>query len=206
MRTQLRIVSGSLRGRRLVYTAHPGLRPMPDMVRQALFNMLGDAIPGRPFYDLFAGTGAVGIEALSRGARNAQFVERDPRVAREIARHLQAFGIADGNLVHRSDVYRWLERWQAPPEPVNVFLGPPYRELESHADNMMRAIDAVQTKAVVMSIVILQSDKGFDPGRLPQAASWDHRTYGRNRLSIWVKNIIPSNASGPNPAPPATRP
>src|SRR5262245_34958321 len=126
MRTQLRIVAGSLRGRRLTCTVAPGLRPMPDMVRQALFSILGNAVPGRTFYDLFAGTGAVGLEALSRGADCVVFVERDNRVAAEIGRHLTEFGVADRADVERADVYRWADRWDAPAEPVNLFLGPPY--------------------------------------------------------------------------------
>ena len=94
MRVQLRIVSGSLRGRKLQCTVNPALRPAPQMLREALFSILGTAVPGRPFYDLFAGTGAIGLEALSRGAQPVVFVERDFRVAGEIEHHLQAFGVA----------------------------------------------------------------------------------------------------------------
>src|ERR1700736_2375042 len=96
------------------------------MVREALFSILGNAVPGRPFYDLFAGTGAVGLEALSRGARPVVLVERDFRVAAEIERHMQAFGVAGQASVVRADAYRWGERWRGAPEPVNLFLGPPF--------------------------------------------------------------------------------
>src|SRR5437764_12904490 len=119
MRTQLRIVAGSLRGRKLVCSVLPGLRPMSEMVRQALFSILGDAVPGRPFFDLFAGTGAVGLEALSRGARTATFVERDVRTANEIGRNAGIFGVAERTLLRRNDAYRWVEAWSAPDEPVN---------------------------------------------------------------------------------------
>src|SRR5262249_29958041 len=135
MRTQLRIVAGSLRGRKLTCTVQPGLRPIPDMVREALFSILGDAVPDRPFYDLFAGTGAVGLAALSRGARSATFLERDVRVAGEILRPLPAFGVADRAEVHRLDVYRWADRWEAPAEPVTVFLGPPYPDYQQRLDD-----------------------------------------------------------------------
>src|ERR1700730_9459795 len=103
MRAELRIVAGSLRGRKLVCTIHAGLRPAPQMLREALFSILGDAVPGRPFYDLFAGTGAVGLEALSRGARPVVLVERDYRVAAEIERHLERFGVAGQAHVVRAD-------------------------------------------------------------------------------------------------------
>src|SRR5262245_59116887 len=112
MKTQIRIVAGALRGRKLSCTVGPHLRPTPQMVREALFSILGNAIPDRPFYDVFAGTGVVGLEALSRGASAVTFVERDFRLIGDIERHLQAFGVAGQARVARTDVYRWAERWQ----------------------------------------------------------------------------------------------
>ncbi len=188
MRTQLRIVAGSLRGRKLSFTVHPNLRPMPDMVRQALFSILGDAVPDRPFYDLFAGTGAVGLEALSRGARPVRLVERDPRTAHEIVKHLQELDVADRAEVQRADVYRWAEHWQAPAEPVNVFLGPPYPDYEHRLDLLMRALADLQLKAAPGSVLILQADKNAPPAEaLPDRECWEERSYGRNRLLLWVK-------------------
>src|SRR5260370_42362076 len=105
MRTHLRIVAGSLRGRKLTYVIDPCLRPMPDRVRKAMFNILGNAVPDRPFFDLFGGTGAVGVEAISRGAAPVMFIERNSRTAAEIIRHLQAFGVADQGRVQQADVY-----------------------------------------------------------------------------------------------------
>jgi len=89
----MRIVAGSLRGRRLI--APPGLdvRPTPDKVREALFDILGRAVSGSPFLDLFAGSGAVGIEALSRGSSHVALVESSPSTLRTLDRNLQALGI-----------------------------------------------------------------------------------------------------------------
>jgi 16S rRNA (guanine(966)-N(2))-methyltransferase RsmD len=92
-KTQIRIVAGSLRGRKLNVTVHPGLRPTPQRVRESFFSILGNAIPDRPFVDLFAGTGVVGLEALSRGASAAIFIERDHRLGNDIDAHLRAFGV-----------------------------------------------------------------------------------------------------------------
>src|SRR5438045_5268791 len=113
MKTQIRIVAGSMRGRKLTCTVTPVLRPTPQMVREALFSILGNAVPGRPFFDVFAGTGVVGLEAISRGATAATFVERDFRLAGDIDAHLDSFGVADKGQVVRTDVYRWAERWIA---------------------------------------------------------------------------------------------
>src|SRR5437867_6112356 len=114
MHVQLRIVAGSLRGRKINCHVSPELRPTPQMVREALFSILGNAVPDRPFFDAFAGTGVNGLEALSRGASRAVFVERDFRLADDIQRHLADFKLADRGRVVRGDVYRWAERWQPP--------------------------------------------------------------------------------------------
>src|SRR5215831_19289674 len=125
MRVQVRIVAGALRGRKLTCEIGPELRPTPQMVREALFSILGNAVPDRPFFDVFAGTGVVGLEALSRGASSVTFVERDFRLIDELERHLKGFGVEEATRIARTDVYRWAERWQAPPGPVTVFLSPP---------------------------------------------------------------------------------
>src|SRR5206468_1602584 len=91
MRVSIRIVAGSLRGRKVVCNHSAELRPTPQMVREAFFSILGNAIPGRAFIDIFAGTGVVGIEALSRGAKQTLFVERDLRLAQELEKHLRNF-------------------------------------------------------------------------------------------------------------------
>jgi 16S rRNA (guanine(966)-N(2))-methyltransferase RsmD len=195
MRTQLRIVAGSLRGRRLHCTVNPHLRPMPDMVRQALFSILGDAVPGQPFYDLFAGTGAVGLEAVSRGAQPVVLVERDPRTANEIARHLREFDIADRAEVHRADVYRWVEHWQAPGEPVNIFLGPPFPHYDRRLESLIQALADLQWKAAPGSVLVLQGDRTAPRvEELPDAEHWEERNYGRNRLLIWVKESPPTQS------------
>src|SRR3954447_11019915 len=104
MRTQLRIVAGSLRGRKLTCTVNANLRPTPQMVREALFSILGNSVPGRPFYDVFAGTGVVGLEALSRGARSTLFVERDFRLIADLESHIRTFGVEKQANIARSDV------------------------------------------------------------------------------------------------------
>src|SRR5579884_4008805 len=111
MKTQIRIVAGSLRGRKLTCTVNANLRPTPQRVREALFNILGDAVPDRPFLDVFAGTGIVGLEALSRGAASVTFVERDFRQVQAIEDNLARFRLADRGRVVRADVYRWAERF-----------------------------------------------------------------------------------------------
>jgi 16S rRNA (guanine966-N2)-methyltransferase len=184
-KTQIRIVAGRLRGRRLTVVVHPGLRPTPQRVRESFFSILGNAIPDRPFVDLFAGTGVVGLEALSRGASAATFVERDNRLGNDIDSHLREFGLTREGQLLRSDVYRWAERWRPPAEPVNVFISPPFPDLEQRPDDFRRLIETIQAKLPPASILTIQGEDTFDPAVLPDAERWEARKYGRNVLLFW---------------------
>jgi len=187
MRVQLRIVAGQLRGRKITSTVHPGMRPTPDMVRQALFSILGNAVPGRPFFDVFAGTGVIGLEALSRGASRAVFVERDFRLAQEIEQHLREFGQAGKGEVQRADVYRWAEHWQPPREPVNAYLSPPFADFDQRMEDFLALVATLCRKVEVDSVLVVQSEKHVLRDRLSDIDAWDVRHYGRNDLLIWVK-------------------
>ena len=187
-RTQIRIVAGELRGRKIACTVTPELRPTPQMVREALFSILGNAIPDRPFFDLFAGTGVIGMEAISRGARRATFLEHDFRLAKQIEDRLREFEISDRGQVLRADVYRWAERWQ--PElrvPVNIFLSPPFADLERRLDGFISLAATLLGKAPTGSVVVIQAELGFPEKELPEASTWDRRQYGRNLLLLRVQ-------------------
>src|SRR3954453_15440753 len=158
MRTQIRIVAGSLKGRKLTCDVSPDLRPTPQMVREALFSILGNAVPDRPFFDVFAGTGVVGLEALSRGASSVTFVERDFRLAERIERNAAAFHVAGAARVARADVYRWGDRWQPPAEPVNVFLSPPFPHFEPRTEDLLRLVGQLREKAHPGSVLVLQAE------------------------------------------------
>jgi 16S rRNA (guanine(966)-N(2))-methyltransferase RsmD len=187
MRTQIRIVAGSLRGRKLTCTVNPTLRPTPQMVREALFSILGNAVPDRPFFDVFAGTGVVGLEALSRGARSVTFVERDVRLIGELDRHIEQFGVGAGTRIVRGDVYRWIERWHPPAEPVNVFLSPPFADFARRPDEMLQLVGDVQDKIHPHSVLTLQAEATAVLDALARGGAWDVRRYGRNELWFWVK-------------------
>lgn len=120
---ELRIVGGEWRGRRVKLAAGAPIRPTPDRVRETLFNWLQPVIRGARCLDLFAGSGALGLEALSRGAREVVFVDRDARAIRQIAATLEAFA-APAMPVHVSDALAFL-RGAASPFDV-VFLDPPF--------------------------------------------------------------------------------
>lgn len=121
----LRIIGGTHRGRKLRFADVPGVRPTPDRVRETLFNWLMPLIPGARCLDLFAGSGALGFEALSRGAREVVFVDQSPKVVRMLEDNLALLG-GDAQVVC-ANTLEWLQR--APAEPFDiVFLDPPFRQ------------------------------------------------------------------------------
>jgi 16S rRNA (guanine966-N2)-methyltransferase len=119
----LRIIGGTWRGRKLRFPASHGLRPTPDRVRETLFNWLGGRVHGSRCLDLFAGSGALGLEALSRGAAHASFVERDVAAARELRARLAEWGAADAR-VEQADAVTFLTG--AASAFDLVFLDPPF--------------------------------------------------------------------------------
>jgi 16S rRNA (guanine966-N2)-methyltransferase len=188
MRAELRIVAGALRGRKLRVQVSPDLRPTPQMVREALFSILGNAVPGRLFVDVFAGTGVNGLEAISRGARGALLIERDFRLAHEIDRHVQAFGLSGQARVERRDAYRWALHWEPPADqPVNVFLSPPFADLQHRPGEFLALVAAVQARVAPGSVLIVQSEHNSPIAGAPAFEGWEERRYGRNVLLLWVK-------------------
>ncbi|MGR4069960.1 16S rRNA (guanine(966)-N(2))-methyltransferase RsmD [Halomonas sp. LR3S48] len=126
---RLRIIGGEFRRRLLPVLDSPGLRPTPDRVRETLFNWLAATTPGARVLDLFAGTGALGLEALSRGAAEALFVERDVRVAHSLAANLETLGADERGRVHAGDALVLLAAGPADIPPFSlVFLDPPFRQ------------------------------------------------------------------------------
>lgn len=122
----MRIIAGALKGRKLEAPDWPGLRPTSDKLRETLFNVLAPRMEGARFLDGFAGTGAVGIEALSRGAAHVTFVERDPRAVRLIEKNIEGVGLAaDRHAIIRADLAGAIRRLAEQRFDI-IFLDPPY--------------------------------------------------------------------------------
>jgi 16S rRNA (guanine966-N2)-methyltransferase len=121
----MRIIAGAHKGRRLEAPTWEGLRPTSDKLRETLFNVISARIPGARVLDGYAGTGAVGLEALSRGALHTTFIERDPRACRLIAENARRCGLTDGYTILRADVISALRHDAAGPFEL-IFLDPPY--------------------------------------------------------------------------------
>jgi 16S rRNA (guanine966-N2)-methyltransferase len=129
----MRVIAGKYRSRKLRSLKGQALRPSSDRLRETLFNILGPTVEGATFVDLYAGTGAVGIEALSRGARKAIFIEQHGPAAALIRRNLESLGLEDAAQIYLMDVLRGLERLEAQHVRAQlVFLDPPYAAAQEY--------------------------------------------------------------------------
>ena len=135
--------------------------------------------------DLFAGTGALGLEALSRGAERAIFVERDRENVGLIFRNIATLRYEDRAQVRLADAYRWARSFQpADDRPVVVFLDPPYREYERHAGRLNQMIAQLVEKMPAGSVVALEAGRVLDERILPEFETWDIRRYGSTQIAI----------------------
>lgn len=185
----LRIVGGTFRGRRLQYGGDRRVRPMKDRVREALFNLVGPSVAEKHALDLFAGTGALGLEALSRGAARATFLERHYPTARILRENIATLGVQPRCEVVVADTFVWFERRPAlPSTPWVVFVSPPYEFFISRRDDMLGLIGGLMTAAPAESIFVVESDERFDPADLPEADQWDVRPYPPAVVAIQRKH------------------
>lgn len=174
----MRIVAGIARGRRLKGPKDDGTRPMTDRAREALFSILGDRIPTARVLDLYAGTGALGLEALSRGAESAVFVESDRGAVEVLAANIAHVGL--GGQVRRMPVERFLagsggDRFDL------VFVDPPYPMSHTDVEGVLGAL-AGWVSPVATVVVHRRA------GEAAPAAPWplsDERRYGSTQLWLY---------------------
>lgn len=176
----MRVIAGSLGGRRFTAPQGRGTRPTPERVREALFSSLGD-VGGLAVLDLFAGSGALAIEALSRGAASAVLVDRDRAAAAVIARNIEALGLDDRAAVLQEDALAALSSLGSSGERFDlVLIDPPYAEAESLAERLAPALVGVLADG---ARVVCESDRRspIELGGLPVVFE---RRYGDTLLRI----------------------
>ena len=210
---ELRIIGGRFRGRKLKYEPfrvgdNPVTRPMKHRLRESIFNLVSTGSEGRHAIDLFAGTGALGLEALSRGAVHATFIERHVPTSRVIEENIKALGVEERSTLLVASAFVWGKRDLPKVEggrgkadnekvpspfpllpsalaPWLVFCSPPYAFFVDRRDEMLELIAAVMQHAPLQSIIIVEADERFDFGML--AGLWDVRTYLPAVVGVWQK-------------------
>ena len=180
----MRISGGEWRGRNLRVPQGDAVRPTQDRVREALFNMLAPEIAGVEFLDMFAGTGAVGIEALSRGAARATFVERDRRHAAALRENLRVLGVEDRSDVVVADAYRWMASYAGAGFGI-AFADPPYAlgEEKGYASVLGTLADRGTVREGGLFIAEMTANQCAED--VPGWSLVKDRTYGKTRLCLW---------------------
>jgi len=173
----MRVVAGEFGGRRLHAPAGGGTRPTADRVREALFSILGD-VSGARVLDLYAGSGALGIEALSRGASSAEFVDSGRRAVEAIRRNLAELGVDAA--VHRRDALSWLAQAERGETYDLVFCDPPYDSAVRLAESLSERLPAILSES---ARIVTESDKR-SPLDLPFRLVRE-RTYGDTRIAVY---------------------
>jgi 16S rRNA (guanine(966)-N(2))-methyltransferase RsmD len=186
----VRVIAGTARGLRL--TAVPGTttRPITDRVKTSLFNILGSRVVDARFLDLFAGTGSVGIEALSRGAAAATFVEKNARAVATIRRNLAITKLSRDATVVRRDVFRFVPEHSGSGYDLVHIAPPQYRDLWSRT---LRALDASATVISEGTLVVAQIfPKEYADLDLCRLRLWDRRQYGSTLLCFYLTDSMPA--------------
>lgn len=194
---EVRIIGGTFRGRRLHYHGDQVVRPMKHRTREAIFNLISTGCAGRHAIDLFAGTGALGLEALSRGASAATFIEKHVPTARVVTENIALLGVQDrANLVVGSS-FVWAKRdlpvlAKDVAEPWLVFCSPPYAFYQERQVEMLELICRVRQNAPPDSILIVEAELPFDFQLIENAhppdcsiGNWDVRHYAPAIVGVW---------------------
>jgi 16S rRNA (guanine966-N2)-methyltransferase len=203
----LRIVGGKFRGRKLRHEPFRAeddelvTRPMKHRLRETIFNLVSTEAEGKHAIDLFAGTGALGLEALSRGALHSTFIERHVPTAKVIEENIASLAVENQTDVLVMSAFLWGKRdaagaaeaqaaaGGATPLPWLVFCSPPYAFFVERRDEMLALLASVMHAAPVGSMVVVESDERFDVAELPAdgGEAWDVRNYPPAVVGVWRK-------------------
>jgi len=177
----IRVISGTAKGRRLTMVPGGVARPITDRVKEALFNIIGPEIKGASMLDLFAGTGGVGIEALSRGAERVDFIDRDRRAIQTIHANLKLTRLAERARVIHQNSFNWIKNKSGEGGYDYVYVAPPqYQGLWEEA------LSALDTNVHLLhpdAWVIAQiHPREYSPLELTELVEFDQRKYGATKL------------------------
>jgi 16S rRNA (guanine966-N2)-methyltransferase len=178
----MRVIAGKAKGIQLQAVPGSGTRPISDRVKESLFNILGGELIGAWVLDLFAGTGSVGIEALSRGAGRTVFVEKQAKAVATIRSNLARTGLQQGAHIVKADVFRYLD---STPEPFHlVYVAPP--QYKSLWQKTLRKLEARPAWLCEEGMVVVQIfPKEFEPLPLVNLQLIDERKYGSTLLCFY---------------------
>src|SRR5688572_1604945 len=171
----MRVIAGEFRGRKLLPPEGDVTRPITDRVKQSLFDILTPLLSGARVYDCFAGTGSMGLESLSRGARHAVFFEQHRPAVQRLKRNIETLGVGDRATVVAQDLFKWFTAPLPGPEERAdcVFLDPPYRYLRTDPEALRRLASALGTRHLAPQGVLVFRHDAADRLDLPELERFD---------------------------------
>jgi 16S rRNA (guanine966-N2)-methyltransferase len=186
----MRIIAGEFRGRQLIAPLGETTRPITDRAKQSLFDVLAPMIEGSMVYDCFAGTGSMGLECLSRGAKFATFFEIDRSALAKLTQNISTLQVKERSRIVPGDLFRWFDLSVRRPDSTNasgadiVFLDPPYRFLREHSDEVLQvALHLTHAHLKPGAIVVFRHD-AKDKLELPNLKQVDARNYGEMAIEL----------------------
>ena len=189
----MKVIGGTARGMNLSPVPGTTTRPITARVKKALFDILGEAIPGSRFLDLFAGSGSVGIEALSRGADECVFVEKSARAVATIRRNLRTTGLDARAQVLRDDAFRYVGRQCSGTFDI-VYIAPPqYQNLWAEALLALDCSSLVEDDGIAVAQIF---PKEYRPLELRVLELYRQRRYGSTLLCFYTNSAVEEDGSG----------
>jgi len=185
----VRIIAGEFRGRKLLAPKTDVTRPITDRAKQSLFDVLTPYIADARVYDCFAGTGSLGLEALSRGATMATFFERDRVGVRLLRENIDALGVSDRSKVIDTDIFSWFKSADGSRNTDLVFLDPPYRFLTERPDDVRELTEHIATKHLNEHGMVIFRHDLKDNLDLPGLARFDQRDYGDMAIELLRREV-----------------
>ena len=174
----MRIIAGEFRGRKLLPPESDITRPVTDRVKQSVFDILSPMIGGAVVYDCFAGTGSMGLECLSRGAKHMTFFEADRSAKKRLGQNIETLKLEDRSEVIGGDLFVWFAQAKPKVKADLIFLDPPYRFLRERREELKRWAELVAERHIADDGVIVFRHDAADTLVLPDLVVSDHRDYG----------------------------
>ena len=199
----VRVIGGEFKGKTLIYSGDKVTRPMKDSIREALFNLVGGYLENTIAIDLFAGTGVVGLEAISRGSRHALLIERHVPTTKIIRQNVETLNASDFCTIAGSDTFYWGRQFEKEIQsesqcsrlsgdwptdireyPWAIFCCPPYDLYLDQNEDLMNLLSSLTHLCPPGSLMVVESDARFDQASLPNAENWSVREYSPAIIAI----------------------
>jgi len=187
----MRIIAGQFRGRKLLPPDTDATRPVTDRVKQSVFDILTPVMEGAIVYDCFAGTGSMGLECLSRGAKRVTFFETERTAAARLKSNISTLKVQDQSTIISGDLFRWFAQSTARDNVTLVFLDPPYRYLSERTEDLHSLAANLAARFLADGATVVFRHDARDSLDLPPLVVTDSREYGGMAVEFLSPRVTP---------------